>query len=283
MKKIELNAASTLRYLSPSDGKTRTIPARVPGNVLGDLEHAGEIPDPYLDTNSIELRPYEFIDWEYRTVFPAPVLAPDEELELFFEGIDTVADILLNGRRLGSAKNMVIPHHIPVKPEELQKDNTLTVKIRSSVNYARQCRRPPYCVAMPWAMEGLFLRRPMHTACAPSNCSVRKPLTVRETANSFFWSMPAGSLSRGPTGFPPTHFTANSGTRPSSAGTAQSGVFPSDRGMKIPVAAAPPELVRLLSKSALHKFSKIVPGETLRTPDLWEQSSPAAIATQYKL
>ena len=72
----------TLSFRDPADGSPRTLPAQVPGNVLGDLFRAGLIPDPYWGSNSVALRPYEFVDWEYRTTFVAPALQPRERLQV---------------------------------------------------------------------------------------------------------------------------------------------------------------------------------------------------------
>ncbi len=161
---VSLNGEWQLGWKAPSDGSWKTIPARVPGNVIGDLVRAGMIPDPYFGTNSTLLRPYEFVDWEYRTVFFPPSVAEGERLELVFEGIDTVAEILVNGTIAGYAGNMVIPHRFDVT--ELVRhgaENELAVKIRSSINEARKFHRPPAAIASRYNYEGLYLRRPMHT------------------------------------------------------------------------------------------------------------------------
>ena len=138
----------TLSFLDPADGSPRSIPARVPGNVLGDLFRAGLIPDPYWGSNSVALRPYEFVDWEYRTTFAAPQLQPRERLQAVFEGIDTVADVFVNGTCIGHAENMVIAHRFDIDAALLKADgNELVVKIRSSANAARAYRVPPASVA----------------------------------------------------------------------------------------------------------------------------------------
>ena len=154
----------TLGWKDPSDGSWKTIPAQVPGNVIGDLVRAGIVPDPYVGTNSALLRPYEFVNWEYRSTFAAPELAEGDRLELVFGGIDTVAEILVNGISAGHAANMVISHSFDVtglvRPGE---ENEVTVRIRSSINEARKFHRPPAAVASAYNFEGLYLRRPMHT------------------------------------------------------------------------------------------------------------------------
>ncbi len=164
MSEIQLNGSWFLSFRDPENGAEHTIPAQVPGNVLGDLHRAERIPDPFFGCNSETLRPYEFIDWEYRTTFPAPVLQPRERLELVFEGIDTFAEILINGVRIGEAGNMVIAHRFPVDPGILKEDgNELLVRIASTLNRARSFPLPAYTHAGRCCYEGLYLRRPMHT------------------------------------------------------------------------------------------------------------------------
>ena len=164
MKKIELNSRWTLTFIPPGRTAPVTIPARVPGNAYGDLVRAGLLPDPCFGTNSVGTRPLEFIGWEYRTAFERPDTAPGETLRLVFEGIDTIASIRLNGKEIGTADNMFVPHSFDLNPADLNdRNNELSVSIASSVGYARSFPVPPSCFAMPNAYEGLFLRRPMHT------------------------------------------------------------------------------------------------------------------------
>ncbi|OQA84660.1 MAG: Exo-beta-D-glucosaminidase precursor [Lentisphaerae bacterium ADurb.Bin242] len=162
--KMNLNGPWTLEFTDPVAGKGVTIPAQVPGNVLGDLYRSGVIPDPYFGNNSVALRPYEFVDWTYRTVFTAPVPEKGERAELVFGGIDTVAEIFLNGEALGKACNMFVEHRFDasalLRPGE---ENELLVMIRSSVNYARQFAGRPGICSLSCNFEGLFLRRAMHT------------------------------------------------------------------------------------------------------------------------
>lgn len=161
MKKILLNSSWSLTYVEPADGVTRTIPAQVPGNVLGDLERANVIPDPFYGSNSVALRPYEFIDWEYRTTFDAPVVSEREKPVLVFEGIDTVAEIILNGKTIGNAENMFIEHRFPLAKDELKPTgNELVVRIKSSFNCARKFSPPPFS----GGNDNLYLRRARHTA-----------------------------------------------------------------------------------------------------------------------
>ena len=83
------------------------IEASVPGSVMNDYQRAGLIPDPYYGENekyAVELFENDF---EYRRHF----LLTKEELsqdcmELVCHGLDTLADIRINGRMLGHVNNM---------------------------------------------------------------------------------------------------------------------------------------------------------------------------------
>lgn len=81
------------------------LPAQVPGCVHTDLLAAGLIPDPYLDRNETEVAWVGRADWSYRAeVAAAPT--GHERVDLVFEGLDTVAEVTLDGRRLGTTRNM---------------------------------------------------------------------------------------------------------------------------------------------------------------------------------
>jgi len=160
--KQSLNGTWQLHFIHPETQRQMTIPARVPGNVLGDLERAELIPDPYFGTNSWATRKWEFTDWEYTTDFEAPRLAPGERLELSFDAVDTVFELFLNDVKAGAGRNMFIEHRFDVTDLVRQGEkNALSVRIKSSVNEARKYHRP----ALPGAInfESLGIRRAAHT------------------------------------------------------------------------------------------------------------------------
>ena len=84
-----------------------TYPATVPGVVQTDLIAAGVIERPYYRDNE---RKYAWVgreDWVYTREFdlPAEVLAHRRHV-LASEGLDTFADVTLNGVSLGGTANM---------------------------------------------------------------------------------------------------------------------------------------------------------------------------------
>ena len=88
-------------------GEKEWIPAVVPGSVYGDLLREGRMEDPFWKDNEDKALALMDDDYEYRAVFSCDIgmLASDEVL-LQFDGLDTIADITLNGTTLGHADNM---------------------------------------------------------------------------------------------------------------------------------------------------------------------------------
>jgi beta-mannosidase len=88
-------------------GQGAWLPAQVPGTVQTDLYAAGRIPDPYFRMNAHELEWVEKADWEYRCALqPSAEELKADRQRLHFDGLDTYAEVYLNGRRLLSADNM---------------------------------------------------------------------------------------------------------------------------------------------------------------------------------
>ena len=89
------------------------LPAQVPGHVHLDLMRAGVIPDPFARMHEHDVAWVDQSDWVYETAFhvedPAPANA-----HLLFHGLDTIAEIELNGEPLGQTDNMYVPHEFPV-------------------------------------------------------------------------------------------------------------------------------------------------------------------------
>jgi beta-mannosidase len=89
------------------------LPAQVPGHVHLDLLRAGVIPDPFARMHERDVAWVDDTDWEYETTFHVEDPAPSHAY-LRFHGLDTVAEITLNGEALGQTDNMFIPHEFSV-------------------------------------------------------------------------------------------------------------------------------------------------------------------------
>lgn len=134
----ELNEGWSLSVVDgpvPSGTTVRGVPATVPGCVHTDLLAQGLIPDPYLDDNESLLKWIGQCDWEYRTTFPwAP--GDHDRHDLVFEGLDTVAEVRLNGVLVGATANMHRTYRFDVRGTLVTGENELRVRFSSPVRYA---------------------------------------------------------------------------------------------------------------------------------------------------
>lgn len=101
-----------LVYNQPGEAPdwTTAIPAQVPGGVLLDLHRAGLVPDPFYAENFRACRWTEEWTFWYRNRFRLPANSGQAKHELHFDGIDTHAEVFLNGASLGRVANMFRRH-----------------------------------------------------------------------------------------------------------------------------------------------------------------------------
>jgi len=133
-----------------------TIPATVPGNFELDLWAAGKIDDPFYSTNILKLQELENRHLFYTTTFDAP--KTDSTPILHFEGIDTVAHIVLNGQTVGYWENMFLPYEIPC-PDLKETGNELIVHIIPACIRARDFELTPAQYAQHYNYASLKLRK----------------------------------------------------------------------------------------------------------------------------
>jgi beta-mannosidase len=134
VQQIDLNAGWQFRAASGSEhvGVAEWHAATVPGEVHTDLQAAGLIADPFFADNEKRLQWVGEQDWEYRTSLHASrALLAHEHLELVFEGLDTFADVLLNGNKLLGADNMFRCWRADVRAQLHEGDNELRVVFHS--------------------------------------------------------------------------------------------------------------------------------------------------------
>lgn len=138
LSRRELHEGWTLSVVDgpvPEGMAIREVPATVPGCVHTDLMDAGLIPDPFLDDNESLLRWIGQCDWEYRTAFGWTPGDHDRH-DLVFHGLDTVAEIRLNGVLVGTTANMHRTHRFDVRGALVSGENELRVHFASPVRHA---------------------------------------------------------------------------------------------------------------------------------------------------
>lgn len=143
--------------------KATEIQALVPGNVEIDMLRAGLISDPMIGSNVYKLRPYEGYQWVYSKTFKTPSFNANQQVMLEFGGIDCIAEVWLNGKHLGSVKNMLIAHRYEVsKLLKPSGDNMLQVIIRSAVMEAQKYSLGTFSVGNFAAGESTYIRKAPH-------------------------------------------------------------------------------------------------------------------------
>ncbi|MDR0334154.1 MAG: glycoside hydrolase family 2 protein [Dysgonamonadaceae bacterium] len=122
-------------------GKNEWREAEVPGSVQRDLIHHGILPDPFVGINEQKIQWVEDYNWDFKKTFEltAEQLNSDAAL-LTFEGLDTHADVFLNGSRILRAENMFIAYEIPVKNLLREGENHLYIRFYSPIQHMMPAR-----------------------------------------------------------------------------------------------------------------------------------------------
>jgi beta-mannosidase len=126
-------------------GSEKIYPAEVPGVVHLDLLRQGEIPNPFYGTNEEDVQWIENEAWEYQMSFDLENLDSAKNYELVFEGLDTYAEVKLNGTPILSADNMFRSWRIDVGALLKKTNNQLHILFKSPLQVNQdQLSGPPY-------------------------------------------------------------------------------------------------------------------------------------------
>jgi beta-mannosidase len=140
-----------------------------------DLLAAGVIPDPYLDDNERVLAWIGLARWRYRLIFEWSDQAFDR-VDLAFDGLDTIATVILNGEHVASTRNMHRRYRFPVRELLREGKNELVVDFASPLRAADA--------------ESLHLGYRPHVNHHPYNA-------IRKMACSFGWDWGIDTASSG--------------------------------------------------------------------------------------
>ena len=115
------------------------LPATVPGDVQLDLLRNKLIPEPFYRDNENKLQWIENADWEYRTTISvSEQLLSRQRFEVVFDGLDTCAQVYLNGNLLLTSDNMFRTYRLNAKPYLKSGDNQLRVVFASPIRGAEK-------------------------------------------------------------------------------------------------------------------------------------------------
>lgn len=139
MNIISLKEGWSLREASGS----KWTPVTVPGSVLSALLDAGKIENPYDRENEYEARELLAKDYSFETEFCVDKANLKKENQvLVCEGLDTFAEVYLNGMLIGSADNMHRTWRFDCR-NILQEYNTLRIDFHSALTRARTYPETP--------------------------------------------------------------------------------------------------------------------------------------------
>lgn len=142
--------------------KSKNLPeinATVPGNFELDLYKEGIIEDPFFGLNPLKMQ-----DWENRHVWYFNEFYLDETdgtEYIRFEGIDTIAEVYVNGHLVLFADNMYIAHETMLDNLYVGK-NEIVVHISPATIAAREYELPPSSNAQEYAYDSLYIRKAPH-------------------------------------------------------------------------------------------------------------------------
>lgn len=112
------------------------IPATIPGSVYSCLLENKLMPDPYWRDNELDALKLMENDFLFTEHFvPEKEVLSSDRVILKFDGIDTIADITLNGTFLGHTENMHRSFEFDVKELLKEGENELTVKFFSPLKF----------------------------------------------------------------------------------------------------------------------------------------------------
>ncbi len=137
-----------------------TFSATVPGCVYTDLLAAGIIEDPYLAQNELKSAWIGRADWRYSCTFAVTKeTLSAEHLTLVCDGLDTVAELYLNGERFAATESMHVGYRFELKGLVEEGQNRLEVIFRSPYTYAETKQRERGDLPGPYNEPFNFIRK----------------------------------------------------------------------------------------------------------------------------
>lgn len=112
---------------------------QVPGTVYTDLLRNGQMKDPYVGENEDEVRDLSYNDYTYRRTFEVEEKTlQNTKNVLVCEGLDTLADVYLNGTHMGSCENMHRTYRFDVTELLKAGTNEIVVELHSPLKYMEE-------------------------------------------------------------------------------------------------------------------------------------------------
>lgn len=134
------------------------IEAQVPGNFELDMEKAGLLPDLFYGMNLLKAQELEMLHLFYSKKFCLFIDDCKKPMQIVFEGIDTAAEIYLNGILLGTTEDMFLKYVFSADCL-YEGENELFVHILPISLKAREQEGEMYLRALPYNYDSLSIRK----------------------------------------------------------------------------------------------------------------------------
>ena len=108
-----INKGWTFKQVDDESSKFLPV-AQFPTNVHLDLMHHNIIPDPFIGKNENVVQWVGERDWVYKTSFSALEIPKGGKSVIAFDGLDTYATVVLNGKEILKTEDMFIPERVDV-------------------------------------------------------------------------------------------------------------------------------------------------------------------------
>ena len=159
MKTTDLNGIWAMRRSDQSEA----ISATVPGSVYADLLAAKKMEDPFWRDNELKALPLMEYDYVYERTFElCEGTARANNLILRCDGLDTIAEVSLNGKPIGNADNMYRTWDFDIKGIAKEGENTISILFRSPTKYIKQKNKEYFLDGVAEAMRGFPHIRKAH-------------------------------------------------------------------------------------------------------------------------
>ena len=134
---VDLTNAAPWYFKEFNNADSQWLQAKVPGTIHQDLLAHQLIADPYLLNNEQQAQWPAQKEWLYQTtILLTPAMAAYQQIELVFEGLDTDAEISINGKVIASVNNMFRVWKFNIRKQLKIGNNQLQVKFLASEKIA---------------------------------------------------------------------------------------------------------------------------------------------------
>ncbi len=171
MKRIELSGSWNVKandankVLSADQQRVlEWIPAEVPGTIHTDLLAQKIIPDPFYRMNENDVQWVENLHWVYRREFTVDAAhLKERRVFLVAEGLDTYAEIKINGKLVDKTENMFIEHRFDVKKYLKVGKNAIEIHFDSPVARSKQLQKKHGTLRVALEPHRVYVRKAQYS------------------------------------------------------------------------------------------------------------------------